>query len=261
MWLDVSRQGIRIPYLRFLADASGGFLVIGLILLALYLPPECMPLDDSSAWVALTSHLAPLGAGLEVEVKVVFLILLFLIALPLGLALSGVSFYLLGWSHSYPGVLHWLRVRLERRMPKILRRPFTEPDIVSILVETTGGSMHDLASHFRKILATHAPHLLLDFQHVTGLRRLARSVSLIFLLIVADALPNPLHWPTSALLLAAVLSSLLALLVEYTECGLILFRVYTLLGIDAIRNLDQQDIAEFLAAKVAAITAPLHGKD
>jgi ABC-type multidrug transport system fused ATPase/permease subunit len=248
MWIDVSRQGVRIPYLRFLADATPGFLVCGLFLLAVYLPG-----DGNGIWKKMVESLEPLRGGMGVEVKIFALALLFFLAVPIGLAINGAGWYLLGWTHSFPGVLHSLVARLQRLSPRLFRRPFTTGHVVSSMLSSTGSTLHDLTTHLQQVIEIHAPHLLSDLQHYKGLRRLARSSAMLLLLMIVGVLPNPFGWSWQLLLVFAFLGCVLALLVEYTEAGKTLYKVYAIIGSDEVRHYDQAEIARQLTRKLVAL--------
>jgi hypothetical protein len=81
----LSKDSIEIPYRRFLADSSAGFLLILLVGLAYY-----FPLVTSTS---LRHLYGPAGVGREA--KVFFCVLAFLLATPIGFAVNAFSWFLL----------------------------------------------------------------------------------------------------------------------------------------------------------------------
>lgn len=105
--INISKDGIQIPYRRFLSDSAAGFVFLLLLVVHYYIPLfgqkslrelMCFPAQGST----------PIGS----EVKVFVVVLLFLLATPLGFAINAISWVLLGQMVSVVGRLcFWLSER------------------------------------------------------------------------------------------------------------------------------------------------------
>src|SRR6185295_10625620 len=92
---ELTKEGIKLSYLRFLSDSAGGFVLLVLLGLA-YSRGLPLPLLGDSWLDMIPKEPKELSTGFRTEFRVFFLVLTFLIATPLGLMLNGISFFLLG---------------------------------------------------------------------------------------------------------------------------------------------------------------------
>ncbi len=91
---SVSKNGLTLPYLRFVSDSAVGFFVLLICILSYRLNPS-LALYLSNFGIDI-SRLANLSA----QTKVFFFLLLFILATPLGLLLNGLSWFILGCPQS-----------------------------------------------------------------------------------------------------------------------------------------------------------------
>ena len=85
---EVTREGVKLSYLRFLSDSAAGYILLLLFGVAYR---ECLPLPIVGySWLSLVP------SQMSTELKVLLLMISFLMATPLGLGLNGISWFLLG---------------------------------------------------------------------------------------------------------------------------------------------------------------------
>jgi hypothetical protein len=83
--IEISKEGLKFPYDRFLADSAIGYIIILLSIVAYFYPILGSPLKENLRVVTST------------EIKVFILLLLFFLATPLGLLTNAVSWISVGW--------------------------------------------------------------------------------------------------------------------------------------------------------------------
>jgi hypothetical protein len=91
--IELSREGIRISYLRLLSDSSAGFIAILFLSTSYYFPVFGVELKRIT------------DVQLSTQAKVFLAVSLALLASPLGLAINASSWLFLGW----------LQIRLQKR--------------------------------------------------------------------------------------------------------------------------------------------------
>src|SRR5213075_4450 len=79
----ITKDGIQIPYRRFLADSAAGFLIVLIACLSYY-----WPLGGFAAWHGHASLSMP------TEVRILIFVLLFVLATPLGFAVNAASWFM-----------------------------------------------------------------------------------------------------------------------------------------------------------------------
>lgn len=95
--IDISKEGIKIPYRLFLSDSSAGYAVILIGIFSYYYPIFGKTLQE--IFPSLNS------ISISPEVKIFAFFLLFLLSTPLGLAINVTSFVILG------PLLNWSEIR------------------------------------------------------------------------------------------------------------------------------------------------------
>lgn len=169
--IELSRQGgIKITYMRFLADSAPGFLfiLISIFLYYLYFQGLGSPLEN-----------------INPHVKIGILILLLLLATPLGLAINAISWMALN--------------RFEQGIAKRLIRVkcgygfLTGPSRLEfgfslwhkIFLPNKPGSQNDYcllyeySKHYEVLLSVYFPGSLSETSHISGLAQFTRSVAFI----------------------------------------------------------------------------------
>jgi hypothetical protein len=91
---EVTREGIKLPYARFLSDSAGGYTLF-IILLAAFLTN--VPLPGPFATTTIRDALSFTPADITTEIAVLLGIFLLLIGTPYGLALNATTWFVLGW--------------------------------------------------------------------------------------------------------------------------------------------------------------------
>src|SRR5262245_59682435 len=86
--IEISKEGIKISYLRYLADSASCFIIILAILMAYYAGTD-VPGFGKLREIFVTHP----GS----EVKIAFLVLAFFVATPIGLVLNAIGWFLFGW--------------------------------------------------------------------------------------------------------------------------------------------------------------------
>ena len=100
--IEVSKEGIKIPYRLFLSDSAAGYIAILIVIFSYYYPIFGKTLQE------IFPHLN--NSSISIEVKIFVLLLVFLLSTPLGLAINAFSFIILGslqiWSET-----RWFNVK------------------------------------------------------------------------------------------------------------------------------------------------------
>lgn len=185
---ELTKEGIKLSYLRFLSDSAAGFVVLLLLALAYSKGLPLPVLGDS--W--LDTNAAPKST----DVKVFLFVLSFLIATPLGLMLNGVSFFLLG-PVSAGLVSVW--ERLPKQASYLIvgtRRSYHADTIVRFFglrpwlgmpeqsSEREGrGRLFDEANYYEGFLSFYFPSYYEQLDHLRGLRLFVRSLAFLALVV------------------------------------------------------------------------------
>jgi hypothetical protein len=245
---EVTREGIKLSYVRFLSDSAAGYILLLLIGVAfsLRLP---MPFVG-------TSWLKVIPAHLNTEDKIFLFFISFLIATPLGLTLNGISWFLLGalpvWLLGIWGKP--LRIgALGNRQTSLLGEIRLLINIVlffaaEFLITGTRRSYHadrtvhffrlgsshskrlyEQANFYEELLSIYFPFYYAQLEPIRGLRRFIRSLSFLALIVLIYSFFTVSN--ASTIYLALVGFGILLLfnsLLEYYQCLKVLFMTYTL---------------------------------
>lgn len=243
--LEISKEGFKLSYLRFLSDSAPGYITL-LLLGAAHSSGAPMPFLGHTWLHAIPSETSP-------QSQIFLFVLLFLLATPIGLILNAIGWFMLG-----PFQI-WL-----------IRFWFWLPTEISYLVAGTRRSMHaddinlffnlQAASHpstqgiyeqaqfYEEVLSVYFPNYYDRLEHIRGLRRLIRSLS-VLLFFVSLYCFFTLNVPRAGLLLMIGFLLLLFLnsLLEYYQCRNILFMIYILSSKLHKRQPPRDEIVENLA--------------
>lgn len=245
---EVTKEGIKLSYVRFLSDSAAGYILLLLVGIAfsLRLP---MPFVGTTWLKVIPAHLNP-------EDKVFLFFISFLIATPLGLTLNGISWFLLGALHV------WLLSIWGK--PLIIDAPNNNQAssieemrlfinvalffVASFLITGTERSYHadktihffrlgstrtkrlyEQANYYEELLSIYFPSYYAQVEPVRGLRRFIRSLSFLALIVLIYSFFTVRNAQTGYLALF-VFGTLLLFnsLLEYYQCLKILFMTYTL---------------------------------
>jgi hypothetical protein len=173
--IELSKEGIKISYLRFLSDSAAGQIVILMAVAAYYLPI-----------FGKTSLQRDLQPVISPEAKILVIVLLILLSSPLGLAINSASYFLLSW----------LQVRMqwylfEERKPKLLFKRIREAFEIQVTKDyfhLSGGDWYPRSQFIKQALHIYHPHIIDSFDHVRGMRTLFRNISFLALIFFAASL-------------------------------------------------------------------------
>lgn len=219
--LEITPQGIKLSYLRFLSDSAAGYVLLMLVgmVYRLGLP---FPFLGSISSVQLTN-----------EGRIFFFVLLFLLATPLGLALNALSWFLLGTINVWLLRLWLFLPRAASFLVISTRRSLHSENVVRFfgLKEDKGRSnrLYEQASYYESLLSLYSPLLYDQLEHKRGLRRFIRSLALLALFATLYCFLT-LHDRRLGILSGSIFGFLVVFvsLLEYDQCIDVLFRVYIL---------------------------------
>jgi hypothetical protein len=185
---SISKDGLTLPYLRFVSDSAVGFFVLLLSILSYRLSLSTFGIDVLRL------------ANLSVETKVFFFLLLFILATPLGLFLNGLSWFILGCPQSFISKLlfknngTWFQFFIGKT--KAVCHFDRVLDFFDIQ-ETAYANSHRadkrenlyyFSYYLEQMFNMYFPGFLSPYDHVKALSRLSRSISLLILGAIVIAL-------------------------------------------------------------------------
>jgi hypothetical protein len=167
---EISKEGIKLSYSRFLADTASGLAFILLGVAAYYLPLLGKSLQD---YLASGNMTLKMGS----EVKVLAAVSLFFLATPIGLLVNATGWFLLG-----P-----LQIMLEKLFYRLglPSHVFAElsVDRWRRTFKLTAGRLHEIASLVDGVFQESFPELVgQPDAHIRGVYRFARSLGLLSLI-------------------------------------------------------------------------------
>lgn len=226
--IELSREGIKLSYLRFLSDSAAGQIVILVGILAYYYPIFGTPLKHG------------LVSEMSTEVKILVMVMLFLLSTPLGLAINALSWFLLS-----PVQLRlqgfWFSggLILGKKLFKNLEDEFRSEQSKAYF-KLSGDNWYARSQLVKQSLHIFFPNIPNSLDHIRGMRTLFRNISflsLIFFPLVAGfrIYSGQLHfWTLSSLILTILClilfigPMLISSLLAYHYTSQILFRCYIL---------------------------------
>lgn len=242
--IELSREGIKLSYLRFLSDSAAGQIVILVGILAYYYPIFGTPLKHS------------LVSEMSTEVRILVLVMLFLLSTPLGLAINALSWFLLS-----PVQLRlqafWFRGGLlfNKKLFKNLEDEFRSEQSKAYF-KLSEHNWYARSQLVKQSLHTFLPSIPNSLDHIRGMRTLFRNIS--FLSLVSFPLVaglrlyyGQLHFWSFSFLFLTILCLLLFIgpmlissLLAFHYTSQILFRCYILaLRADSVNNFQNFDKA------------------
>lgn len=221
--IEVSKEGIKLSYLRFISDSTPGYIVLFLLGSAYYNKVPLPIVGD--AWLAL---IPPSVGG---EVKILILVMAFLLATAIGLTLNAFGWFTLGF-------LQIRLVGLWKVIPAVLivtptRRAMCHADVANFIDEKTIPfqcllNLYERSQYFEQLLTTGFPIASEQLEHVGGLKRLVRSVSLISIGVAAYLLSSGKNLTAGYVFIGVAIALILfCSLIEYYQCLFIHFIAFT----------------------------------
>jgi hypothetical protein len=221
---EVTKEGIKLSYVRFLSDSAAGYILLLLfgVAFSLRLP---MPF-----WGMAWLNIIPGHLGTEDKVFLFFISLL--IATPLGLTLNGISWFLLGALHVWLlRFWEWLPTRASFLVLGTRRSYQVDKTAQFLHLHSSPPSepIYEQANYYEQILSIYFPTYYDQLEPVRGLRLFIRSLSLLALVTSMYSFLTLCDVHTGKLTLIVFGFLLLfSSLLEYYQCSKVLFMVYSL---------------------------------
>ncbi len=239
--LELSKSGLKLSYLRFLADAAGGVLALSTLLLATLLE---MPVPGTELDLGELSSLRPDGPQ-----QIFMLAFILLLVTPFGLFLNGLGWVVLG------------RIQLAA-VVYLFRHPRTvfasgtsklwSVDKIKQVFALDDESSYGKAIAVEQLIGLKYPSVYDSMRHVEGLKRFLRTIVLLTL-FWAVYLMTICSWTVSLGLLLLVVFGIgfLAILDYYYILG-VLFKAVCLAGASrdlGVFNEKEVEVMESLLAE------------
>lgn len=248
---EVTREGLKLSYVRFLSDSAAGLILL-LLLSVAYVLKKPMPIVG-------TDWLGVIPKDPSTELKVFLFIMAFILATPLGLMLNGISWFLLGginiWLLKF---WTWLPHRISLPVAATRRSYLAEetmrffrltPSDASRTVLPDGSNsdeqsgegdgaspsatrtqnLYEMVNYYKALLSIYYPFYYDQLEAVRGLSLFSRNLSLLAMVAVPYCYLTLGETRSGNLAMGLfILLLLFNCLLEYYQCLKVLFMVYTL---------------------------------
>lgn len=246
--VEISKESIKLPYERFLADGAGGY-ALALVCLIAYLINAPIPFSSYS-WQDV------LPIAIIDQFKLPIGLLVFLLGTPLGLFLNAISWFLLGslqirfvdaWANSHKFLAFLTFSTTRAYHVEILQDCFhfksTNPKLEK-------RSLLEQATLFEEVLPIYYPAMWASLTHVYGIKQFTRNLALIAACVfVYSALVLALFTVIFAFV-AVILLIVLTSLIEFYHSLATLFKVYLLCRknwtVEELKSQSIESILEYL---------------
>ena len=224
--VEITKDGMKLSYLRFLSDSAPGYLMI-ILCGAVILFRLPMPFFGTSWLHALPNQLSN-------EAQIFFLILLFLLATPIGLMLNALGWFLLG-ALPISMLRFWFWLPRPAAFPLLgTKRSLCWKDTIKFFELEAAGKhafarFYEQANLYEALLGIYFPAVFDQLNHKRGLRRFCRSCAVLALMVSLYSILtiNELRLGGISAAVFCLLIIFLSLL-EYDQFMDVLFRVYVL---------------------------------
>ncbi|HEC36250.1 MAG TPA: hypothetical protein ENI39_06930 [Anaerolineae bacterium] len=200
--IEISKEGIKFSYKRFLSDSAPGYILILLTIWAYYsnYPIFGMQLRNLLPPPVLT------------EVKLFILLLLFLLAMPIGLTVNVLSWTLLEVPQKW--MERWIfNGKISKRIPFFGFRAFKEEYLFekcTVAMNINSDNWFERVRALETALMSEYPGVAERIDPHRGMAILLRNLSLLFLVSIVLGWPRGTGWQKSLLLFGLSFGSLLA---------------------------------------------------
>ena len=176
--IELSKDGLKVSYLRFLSDSAGGYIIILVLLLSFYRNYPIFSIE--------LQNYRPLVSN---DVKLFILVLLFFLSTPLGLMLNGISWFFLGC----------LTIKLESCFSdkNCFYCFFLKSTRIASLIDNwknefgvNSKNWYSYSATIETLLIQFHPDIVSRYDHVEGVKILSRNLALISLLSVVNGVCN-----------------------------------------------------------------------
>ncbi len=235
--IEISKDGLKLPYQRYLADSAAGFVVI---LAVLFVVSKGYPLP-------FFGHSLESLMKLSDNVQLFVSLLLFLLATPIGLFIHQLSWFILGWFEIVP--IKFLFKTDEKQFNPVFltKQLFNHDDLDNFFKiksknKAGTGELYSEYKMYKEYLLMFFPEY--SVEHICGLMFFVRNISFLSLVALLSVL-HVMLWDASvnfsvsipfALLVSTILFSLLYSLIEIFRCLKTLSTVYLLCTARGISN-------------------------
>ena len=179
--IEISKQGIKFSYIRFLADSASGYILLLLLIIISY----------SQDYLILgfkVSEILNLGTFREIskEIQILVLFLLFLLSTPLGLAMNALSYFCLAWFQNF------LSAKLIDCNFIIMHntKNHTQSDEWKNFFGLSSKNWYEQSVVIENLIEMYYPDIMETLSHVEGLKTLCRNVALISSIFLFNWLVN-----------------------------------------------------------------------
>lgn len=164
--IEFSKEGIKISYIRFLADAGAGFLIVLIFIYAyfMYIPKQDFDNIPNEIWILIS-------------------VLLFLLSFPLGVITNGASYFLLGWMQEF-----LVQLCIEERTLCLVigefagftKRKFNSENIFNKFhINREENNFYQISQDYERLLSIKYPDVSKQFGYIIGCSRLSRNFALL----------------------------------------------------------------------------------
>lgn len=196
--LELSSSGLKVSYLRFLADGAAGLILILVMMAVYYVRPE---------WHVF---------GISREVKIFILFVLVMLAIPLGLLVNAIGWFLFSGLQA-SAARFWFKHHSD-----FLVRVTSEVYSFDRIVKKFGldkGNFYEMSHFYEDALLIYHRYISADIAHIRGIKTLVRSLPIIVLFATLFLWARLGWWCLIALPIVGLLLILLTLLEYYERLG------------------------------------------
>lgn len=161
--IEISKDGIKISYLRLLSDSATGFLVISIFLICFY----------------------SIFASMTYEIKVFALILLFLLSTPFGLIINATSWFLLGWLEMYIVELCVGENTVLKYLTECTKKVYNYEELSEYFGTLNKDNFYSVSHYFEALLYIYYPNYIKSIDYAIGCSRLLRNIALMDIVLFA----------------------------------------------------------------------------
>lgn len=219
---ELTKEGVKLSYVRFLSDSAAGYIFLLLFGVAFVLKLP-MPFVGTS-WLNI------IPPEPTTDVKIFLFLVSFLIATPLGLILNGISWFALGTLSGWMLNI-WVKIPAWLSYPISSTRKSYHADKTTefFRCRTSAEELYRQANYYEIILIVYFPTCYEQIEPVRGLKRFTRSLAFIALLVSIYCFLTINNFSVGALAIVCfILLLLFNSMLEYYQWLFVLFAAYTL---------------------------------
>ncbi|AKB74482.1 hypothetical protein MSLAZ_1221 [Methanosarcina lacustris Z-7289] len=180
--IEISKDGIKISYLRLLSDSATGFLIILIFLICFH----------------------PIFASTTFDIKLFALFLLFLLSTPLGLIINATSWFLLGWLEIYIVELCVGENTVLKYLTGSTKKVYKYEELSEYFGTLNKDNFYSVSTYFEALMYIYYPNYIKSIDYAIGCSRLLRNIALIDIVLFAFFIlihaPNKFTFYLSAIL-------------------------------------------------------------